>query len=97
MVNKADREGSDRTISDLRMMLEMNQSKYNEGKWKPPILKAEAVLDKGVSELLEEIERQIPQNTFESAGYSGRAGEKIREELAEMVKDRLIQEVFTLS
>jgi len=95
VVNKADREGSDKTINDLRMMLDMNQSKYNEGRWKPPILKAEAVLDKGVSELLEEIEKHREFLLSASGGPNFRkTREKVREELAEMVKDRLIQEVF---
>jgi len=95
VVNKADREGTDKTINDLRMMLDMNQGKYDEGRWKPPILKAEAVQDKGVSELLEEIEKHRAFLVKSSGGLNLRkTREKVREELAEMVKDRIIQEIF---
>ena len=56
VINKADREGADKTLADLRLMIEMDQKRYEEGKWKPPILMAEAVFDKGMPEILEEIE-----------------------------------------
>ncbi|MBU2497669.1 MAG: methylmalonyl Co-A mutase-associated GTPase MeaB [Proteobacteria bacterium] len=95
VVNKADREGADKTLSELRSMIDMNQNKYDQGKWKPPILKMEAVFDKGVSELLEEIGRHR-ECLLKSAGGANfrKTKEKIREELTELVKDRLIQEVF---
>jgi LAO/AO transport system kinase len=95
VINKADREGTDKTLSDLRLMIDMDQRKYEEGRWKPPILKAEAVFDKGVVEMLEEIEKH-GKYLMESTGGLPfrRRKEKVREELAEMVKNRLIQGVF---
>jgi LAO/AO transport system kinase len=95
VINKADREGVEKTISDLRLMIDMDQKKHEGGKWKPPILKVEAVFDKGVAELLEEIKRHKTY-LIESAGMVrfGRKREKIREELTEMIRNRLIQEVF---
>jgi LAO/AO transport system kinase len=76
-------------------MIDMDQRKYEEGSWKPPILKAEAVFDKGVVEMLEEVENH-GKYLMESTGGLPfrRRKEKVREELAEMVKNRLIQEVF---
>ena len=96
VINKADREGTDRTLSDLRLMIDMDQKKYKEGKWRPPILKAEAVFDKGVSELLEEIDKhgKYLKETLGGLGLRRRK-ERVREELAEMVKHRLIEEVLT--
>ena len=95
VINKADREGSDRTLNDLRLMIDMDQNKYNKGKWKPPILKAEAVFDRGVAELLKEIEKH-GKHLMESSGslHFRRKKEKVRAELVEMVKNRLIQEVL---
>ncbi|MGD2126073.1 MAG: methylmalonyl Co-A mutase-associated GTPase MeaB [Desulfobacteraceae bacterium] len=94
VINKADREGSDKTLNELRLMIDMGQNKYEERGWKPPILKAEAVFDRGVKELLEEIERHR-KYLLESGGSElRRTKEKVREELAEMIKNRLIQEVF---
>jgi LAO/AO transport system kinase len=95
LINKADREGTDKTLSDLRLMIDMDQRKYEEGTWKPPILKAEAVFDKGVVEMLEEIEKHGKYLMQSSGGLPfRRKKEKVREELAEMVKNRIVQGVF---
>jgi len=60
-----------------------------------PILKAEAVFDRGVVELLEAIEKHRAY-LMASGGdqHLLRRTLRIREELAEMVKNRLIQEVL---
>jgi len=95
VINKADREGVDKTTTDLRNMIDMDQKKYSEGQWKPPILPVQAVFNKGVAELLEEIEkhgRYLKQ--AEQGPGSTRKKERVREELAEMIKNRIIQEVF---
>jgi LAO/AO transport system kinase len=97
VINKADRDGTDKTLSDLRLMIDMDQKKYEEGGWKPPILKAEAVFDKGVAELMEEIDGHSKYLVKSAGGlHFRRRKEKVREELAEMVRSRLIQEVFGL-
>jgi LAO/AO transport system kinase len=94
VINKADREGADKTLSELRLMIDMGQEKYGEGKWCPPILKVEAVFDRGVAELLEEIERHRKYLIGGGGPVLRRTREKVREELAEMVKNRLIEEIF---
>ena len=95
VINKADREGADKTFNDLAMMLDMDPGKYEGGRWKPPILKSEAVLDRGVEELLEEIENHRKYLAeSESSASVERRNETVRAELTEMVKSRLIEEVF---
>jgi LAO/AO transport system kinase len=95
LINKADREGADKTFNELRQMIDMGHNRYEEGKWKPPILKAEAVFDRGVTELLETIEKHRSHLFSESRGKTARKKkERVREELAEMIKSRLIQEVL---
>jgi LAO/AO transport system kinase len=95
VINKADREGADKTFNELRQMIDMGHKKYEEGKWKPPILKAEAVFDRGVAELLETIEKHRNHLLNESRGKKpGKKRERVREEMAEMIKNRLIQEVL---
>ena len=94
VINKADRDGTDKTFTDLRMMLDLDQSKYNDGRWKPPILKAQAAFDKGIEELLEEMEKHRKSLMEEIGGSEFRKnGEDVREELTEMIKTRLIEEV----
>jgi len=95
LINKADREGADKTLSDLRLMIDMDQRRSDDGGWRPPILKAEAVFDKGVAELLEEIENHRSHMMESATGMHFRKRkDKVQEELADMVKNRLIQEVF---
>jgi len=94
VINKADREGADNTESHLKSMIEMDHKKYEEVGWEPPILKAQAVFDKGVAELLEEIDRHGKHIVETSGGLHFRKiKDKVREQLAEMVKNRLIEKV----
>jgi LAO/AO transport system kinase len=55
VVNKADREGADRTVASIEAMLSLQT--FAEGEWRPPIVKTEATTGAGVPELLETIER----------------------------------------
>jgi LAO/AO transport system kinase len=95
VVNKADRDGADKTRSDLEMMINMNREKYAGNQWRPPILKMEAAFDKGVVELLIEIENH-KTHLMKSDGdrCGGRKREKVRDELTEMVRNRLLQRVL---
>jgi LAO/AO transport system kinase len=95
LINKADREGSDKTMSDLRLMIEMDQKKYEQGGWKPPILKVEAVFDKGIDEFLEAVDQHAAYLAKTEGGLCFRGNrDKVRQELGEMIKARLIEEVF---
>jgi GTPase len=55
VVNKADREGADRTIASIEAMLSLHH--FAEGEWRPPIVKTEATTGKGVAGLLDTIDR----------------------------------------
>jgi LAO/AO transport system kinase len=50
VINKCDREGADKMERDLRMVLEMGRRK--EDAWEPLIFKTEAILGKGIFELV---------------------------------------------
>jgi len=95
VINKEDREGADKTLNDLRLMIEMGHNKYEGGRWKPTILKAQAVFDKGVAELLEEIEKH---RSYLNKAFGGlqirKRRENVRDELFEMIKNRLVEEVL---
>jgi LAO/AO transport system kinase len=94
LINKADREGSDKTMSDLRLMIEMDQKKYDKGGWKPPILKVEAVFDKGVDEFLDAVDQHAAYLAkTEGLDFRGNR-DKVRQELKEMIKARLMEEVL---
>lgn len=54
-VNKADREGADRTRRELRTMLSMAEPR--EGAWRPPVLQTVASTGEGIDDLLAEVDR----------------------------------------
>ena len=54
IVNKAEREGSDRAVSELSMMLDL--SAHGTGTWRPPIVKTTAPSGAGVPEAVQALE-----------------------------------------
>jgi len=93
VINKADREGADRTVNDIRLMIEMDEKRYKDG-WKPPILTAQAVFDKGIIEILDEIDKHRKHLQSSAQIQSMRKYEKARNDLSEMIKDKIIHDVF---
>ncbi|HEY5766088.1 MAG TPA: methylmalonyl Co-A mutase-associated GTPase MeaB, partial [Candidatus Deferrimicrobiaceae bacterium] len=55
VVNKADREGADKTRQELETMVSM--SDHREGEWVPPVLPTVAQEGTGVDTLLDEVDR----------------------------------------
>jgi LAO/AO transport system kinase len=56
VVNKADRDGADHTIRDLRQMMSLAESRSPED-WKPPIIKTIASRGEGNAELVEALDK----------------------------------------
>jgi len=88
VVNKADREGADRTVSSIETLLSLQT--FGPGAWRPPIVKTEATTGKGVDELLAAIER-FRAHSAASQGQRRRARAEWR--LRELLAQRLIQHV----
>jgi len=74
VVNKADREGADRTVASIEAMLSLESY---EGRWRPPIVKTEATTGKGVPELVEQIEK-FREHTASALGERRRARAEFR-------------------
>ena len=55
VVNKADREGADTVVRDLRYMLSLGDRRTDDG-WRVPILKTVAARGEGVEEVVEQID-----------------------------------------
>jgi LAO/AO transport system kinase len=88
VVNKADREGADRTVMSIRAMQTLHT--YADGEWRPPIMKTEATSGRGVPELLEMVER-FRQHTAATQGDRRRARAEWR--LRELLGYRFIEYV----
>ena len=91
VINKADREGADRTAAELTMMLDLGH--YGERDWRPLVVKAEAVRGVGIEELLEAISRH---RDFLSGGnaLTTHRLERARVEFLEIMKDSLAARVL---
>jgi LAO/AO transport system kinase len=88
VVNKADREGADRTAASIEAMLALET--WGNGAWRPPILKTEATAGRGIDELLDTIER-FREHTKEKLGSRRRARAEFR--LRELLGRRFMQHV----
>lgn len=95
VINKADREGTDKTLSDLRLMIDMDQKKFEKTGWKPSIVKTQAVFDQGVEEFLGEIEKHRKYLAdLPEGGYLRKRKNRVREELEDMIKARVVEEAM---
>lgn len=88
VVNKADREGADRTVSSIEAMLSLKT--FADGEWRPPIMKTEATSGRGIPELLQMIER-FKQHTAVTQGSRRRARAEWR--LRELLGYRFLRHV----
>ena len=88
VVNKADREGADRTVASIEAVLALQT--FGERDWRPPIVKTEATTGTGVPELLEAIAR-FRAHTAGSQGQRRRARAEYR--LRELLAHRFVQHV----
>jgi GTPase len=88
VVNKADREGADRTVASVESMLTLQA--FEPDVWRPPVVKTEAPTGKGVPELLETIER------FRARGGSDQQARRRMQaafRLRELLSERFLQHV----
>jgi LAO/AO transport system kinase len=88
VVNKADREGADRTVASIDANLSLQT--FAPGGWRPPILKTEALTGQGVPELLAAIER-FRAHTAGSQGRRRRARAEFR--VRELLAQRFVEHV----
>jgi LAO/AO transport system kinase len=88
VINKADREGADRTVASIEANLSLQT--FAPGEWRPPILKTQATTGEGVPELLATIER-FRAHSADSQGSRRRARAEFR--LRELVAQRFLQHV----
>ena len=88
VVNKADREGADRTVTSIEAMLSLHSAA--DGEWRPPVIKTVATTGAGVPELLETIEK-FRAHTAATQGSRRRARAEWR--LRELLGQRFLSHV----
>jgi LAO/AO transport system kinase len=58
VVNKADREGADATVRDIRHMISLGD-RTEPGLWRPPVIKTVAAQNQGIDEVIEAIDKHV--------------------------------------
>jgi LAO/AO transport system kinase len=58
VVNKADREGADATVRDIRHMISLGD-RTEPGLWRPPVVKTVAARGEGVDEVMEALDKHV--------------------------------------
>jgi LAO/AO transport system kinase len=88
VVNKADREGADRTVASIEAMQSLQHTP--DGAWRPPIIRTEATTGKGVADLFAAIDA-FRAHTGAAEGPRRRARAEFR--LRELLGHRFLQHV----
>ena len=86
-VNKADRDGAEKTMAELNIMLDLNPTRY-ENTWRPPVLKVIARENKGVAELYDKIIEHM-EYLKSSGEYANVIKARCQDEFVEVLKQNL--------
>ncbi|HDK27464.1 MAG TPA: methylmalonyl Co-A mutase-associated GTPase MeaB [Candidatus Atribacteria bacterium] len=91
VVNKADKEGCERLITEIEMMLDLNQN----GQWRPPVLKTIATSDFGIQKLECEVKHHL-EYLKESGELEQRRRESAKKEIFDLIQEKW-KEILTNS
>ncbi|HUJ26237.1 MAG TPA: methylmalonyl Co-A mutase-associated GTPase MeaB [Myxococcales bacterium] len=89
-VNKSDREGADRTVRDLRSMLELNHAMGRDPEHPIEIVKCVASRGEGIDELWAQIDAHY-EYLRKGTGLQRRETQRARSELVEVLRERLLR------
>lgn len=95
VVNKADREGSLKTVREIKSMLKMSGDRYNSLGWEPPVIQSIASKDSGVDDVFEAI--MSHKDFLNDQGKDGllcRQRSRIRNQLFDLFKETIIDEAL---
>ena len=87
VVNKADREGADRAVTEIQAALTLRED--SEDTWQPPVLKTEATRGVGISELRDAIGSAGARGATQERRLRARAVVRLHQALTECVVQRL--------
>ena len=88
VINKADREGADRTAGSIEAALSLGT--FAPGAWRPPVLLATATTGAGIPEIVAAVERcRVATEASSASRRRTRAEWRLREQLARAFRQRL--------
>ena len=87
VVNKAERDGADRTVAEIESVLGLHM--YKDGEWRPPIVRTEATTGKGVDGVID----AIGQFRSDSSQVESRRRERAETQLRAILGARLMRQI----
>jgi LAO/AO transport system kinase len=93
VINKADREGVERTERELITLLEMSERSdgpHGEEGWRPPIVRTVATQNKGIAEFAEAVENFADFRRAHMTSLEKRAN-VAQNRIVELLRDRLLR------
>ena len=87
VVNKADREGADRAVTEIQSTLSLREGSHDM--WRPPVLKIEAARGVGVSELFDAIVSAGERPSTQTMRLRARAVVRLHQALTGRLVERL--------
>ena len=94
VVNKSDREGADRSVTEIESLLGLQS--YQEGEWRPPIIRTQATTGEGIDELIATVERFRGQDECLTLRRRTRASTRLRSILADRVMKQVESRLTTV-
>ncbi|MDI6600271.1 MAG: methylmalonyl Co-A mutase-associated GTPase MeaB [Thermoanaerobacteraceae bacterium] len=90
VVNKADREGAEKTAREIDTMLDFNE----KSTWRPKVIMTVAQDNKGINDVLHAIEEHM-KYIKDSGIFASKRKEHIKEEILELATQNIMSEIMT--
>jgi LAO/AO transport system kinase len=93
VVNKADREGSRKTVRELRTLIELGLRRRTENGWEPLIVETEALKGRGLEELYSNIQKHREYLRAHPQHLGEVLWKRARNQLIEALKDQILRTI----
>jgi LAO/AO transport system kinase len=94
VVNKADREGSRKTIRELRTLIELGLRRRDETGWEPLIVETEALKGRGVEDLYQNIQKHKEYLLSDRGHLEEMLRKSARSQFVEALKDQALRTIL---
>jgi LAO/AO transport system kinase len=94
VVNKADREGSRKTIRELRTLIEFGLRRRTENGWEPLIVETEAIKGRGLEELYSDIQKHREYLRANPQQLNEVLWKRARNQLVEALRDQTLRTIL---
>jgi LAO/AO transport system kinase len=95
VVNKADREGTAKTVRELKFMIHMSSERYQASGWVPPVMETMALEERGIDELYTAImdhRAHLMNNAPDE--WRSRERRRLRNQVLDQLRDGVMERII---